>query len=92
MGKLTYKKKREGLVTYIIELHDFAGIYSEREPNQKLLIFIVAYHAEKHIESVLDRIPEQVRHSKNVHILCVDDASDDRSAGTGCGGGPKNTR
>lgn len=46
----------------------------------KVLIFIVAYHAERHIESVLERIPEAVRNSSRYHILCIDDSSGDSSA------------
>ena len=59
-------------------------------PKSKVLIFIVAYHAEKHIESVLERIPESVRRSERVHILCVDDASSDQSARTAAAWAEKN--
>lgn len=48
----------------------------------RILIFIVAYHAEQHIESVLERIPADVRNSDRYHILCIDDASADSSART----------
>jgi len=47
---------------------------------QKVLVFIVAYHAERHIASVLDRIPKELINSDEVHILLIDDASKDRSA------------
>ena len=44
--------------------------------NQRVLIFIVAYNAEKTIESVLDRIPEELR-CANVEVLVIDDSSKD---------------
>lgn len=47
----------------------------------KILIFIVAYNAEAHIEAVLRRIPREVwNHSKHsVEILIIDDQSGDRT-------------
>ncbi len=50
------------------------------EPSGKVLIFMVAYGAEKLIESTLSRIPEQLYDADDVHILCIDDASKDRTA------------
>lgn len=44
------------------------------------LIFIVAYRAERHIESVLDRIPKDVLCNPRVRILCIDDASSDATS------------
>jgi len=43
---------------------------------KRLLIFIVAYNAEKTIGSVLSRIPESLR-NKNVEVLVIDDFSHD---------------
>ena len=43
---------------------------------KRLLIFIVAYNAEKTIESVLDRIPPELR-VPNVEVLIIDDFSKD---------------
>jgi glycosyltransferase involved in cell wall biosynthesis len=45
-----------------------------------ILIFIVAYHAEKHIESVFERIPQQVLRDPRVRILCIDDGSSDTTS------------
>ena len=47
----------------------------------KVLIFIVAYKAESHIEQVLDRIPLDIWNgvSFSTEILLVDDASGDRT-------------
>lgn len=45
-----------------------------------ILIFIVAYRAEKHIESVFDRIPKEVLRDPRVRILCIDDASSDATS------------
>jgi len=47
----------------------------------KLLIFIVAYHAENHIDDVLSRIPESVWNNQfaQCNVLMIDDASSDRT-------------
>jgi glycosyltransferase involved in cell wall biosynthesis len=44
---------------------------------KRLLIFIVAYHAEKTIQSVLSRIPHSLMQSYDVEVLIIDDASND---------------
>ena len=48
---------------------------------KKVLIFVVCYNAEKWIESVLDRIPNDVMKNKNfsTEILVIDDQSPDRT-------------
>lgn len=47
-------------------------------PNQtRLLIFIVAYNAEKHVEKVLARIPKEKLTSFDYEILIIDDQSKD---------------
>lgn len=47
----------------------------------KFLIFIVAYNAERHIESVLRRIPETIWQQPGAHweILIIDDQSRDQT-------------
>lgn len=50
--------------------------------NQRVLIFVVAYNAEKTIESVLDRIPHELR-NRNVEVLIIDDSSKDATFRTG---------
>lgn len=50
----------------------------------RILIFVVAYNAEKTIESVLDRIPSELRNS-NVEVLVIDDASKDQTFSKGLG-------
>jgi len=50
--------------------------------SKRVLIFIVAYNAEKTIESVLDRIPPEL-HNRNVEVLIIDDSSKDRTFQTG---------
>src|SRR5580692_3208211 len=50
--------------------------------SKRILIFIVAYNAEKTIESVLDRIPSEL-HNRNVEVLIIDDSSKDRTFQTG---------
>ncbi len=50
--------------------------------SKRVLIFIVAYNAEKTIDSVLDRIPAEL-HRDNVEVLIIDDSSKDRTFQTG---------
>lgn len=45
----------------------------------RLLIFIVAYNAEKTIESVLQRIPERLLELYEVEVLIIDDSSQDET-------------
>jgi glycosyltransferase involved in cell wall biosynthesis len=45
---------------------------------RRILIFIVAYNAEKTISSVLQRIPEDLR-CKDVEVLIIDDSSKDET-------------
>jgi len=45
----------------------------------KLLIFIVAYNAEKTIQSVVNRIPKKISKVYNLEILIIDDCSEDRT-------------
>ncbi len=49
---------------------------------KRVLIFIVAYNAEKTISSVLSRIPEELR-TPNVEVLIIDDSSKDRTFAAG---------
>ena len=44
--------------------------------NLKILIFIVAYNAQDHLEKVLKRIPKSV-YDYNYEILLIDDSSTD---------------
>lgn len=50
--------------------------------NQRVLIFIVAYNAEKTLHSVLDRIPPELR-NRNVEVLVIDDSSKDKTFDAG---------
>jgi glycosyltransferase involved in cell wall biosynthesis len=49
-------------------------------PRERVLIFIVAYNAERHIESVLARLPETIFNHTHFHLLIIDDSSYDESA------------
>jgi glycosyltransferase involved in cell wall biosynthesis len=55
---------------------------SSAPSGQRVLIFVVAYNAEKTIESVLDRIPQELR-TKDVEVLVIDDSSKDATFATG---------
>ena len=46
---------------------------------KKLLIFIVAYNAEKTIENTLNRIPKKLSKIYDIEILIIDDFSDDKT-------------
>ena len=45
----------------------------------KLLVFIVAYHAESTISSVLSRIPHSLVDTFHIEVLIIDDASKDQT-------------
>jgi glycosyltransferase involved in cell wall biosynthesis len=47
--------------------------------NPRLLVFVIAYHAEKSLVSVLERIPASVFQDYRCEILVVDDASTDNT-------------
>ena len=51
------------------------------DDKKKVLIFVVCYNAEKWIESVLDRIPDDLLNNKkfSTEILVIDDQSPDRT-------------
>src|SRR5262249_23832133 len=45
----------------------------------RLLVFVVAYNAERTLENVLFRIPDSLAEDYDVEILAIDDASADRT-------------
>lgn len=45
----------------------------------RLLIFVIAYHAEDTLTRVLDRIPRSIFDSYHAEVLVIDDASKDRT-------------
>jgi glycosyltransferase involved in cell wall biosynthesis len=45
----------------------------------RVLVFVVAYNAERTIESVLSRIPASLGEGYDIEILAIDDASPDRT-------------
>ena len=49
----------------------------------RLLVFIVAYQAERTIEKVIKRIPNSLADDFDVEILAIDDASEDRTFAIG---------
>lgn len=51
---------------------------AERKP-PRLLVFIVAYHAETTIKAVLARIPAHLSEDYETEVLIIDDASRDRT-------------
>ncbi len=53
---------------------------SIRVPRLRVLIFIVAYDAEKTIVSVLDRIPNSLGANYDAEVLIIDDCSHDSTA------------
>jgi len=48
-----------------------------RSPRPRLLIFVVAYHAESTIDEVLTRIPTEIAELYDAEVLVLDDASTD---------------
>ncbi|MGH8047672.1 MAG: glycosyltransferase [Chthoniobacterales bacterium] len=59
--------------TYSDETVRLAG---ETLKNNRVAVFIVSYHAERHIEKVLERIPPQVAESL-AEVFIIDDSSKD---------------
>lgn len=49
----------------------------------KVLIFVVAYNAEKTIQGVLDQIPVELGENYDTDILIIDDSSNDNTFSTG---------
>ena len=49
----------------------------------RVLIFVVAYEAEHHLASVLDRIPHELINHEAVDILVIDDGSSDQGVRVG---------
>jgi glycosyltransferase involved in cell wall biosynthesis len=49
----------------------------------KLLVFVIAYHAESTLKAVLERIPRAVFDDYRCEVLVVDDASEDRTFAIG---------
>src|SRR5262252_4295785 len=50
---------------------------------KRVLIFVIAYHAEATLRSVLERVPRQVFSTYECEVLIVDDASTDRTFSIG---------
>jgi len=55
------------------------GFVAKGKTKQRLLIFIVAYNAEKTIADVLHRIPGSLADTFELEILIIDDASQDQT-------------
>jgi glycosyltransferase involved in cell wall biosynthesis len=51
-----------------------------KKNQKKILIFIVAYNADSHLEEVLDRIPRIFLNNHKVEILVIDDSSSDNTS------------
>lgn len=49
------------------------------DKSKRLLIFIVAYNAEHHIDKVLTRIPKKIFDNYDYEILIIDDSSKDKT-------------
>ena len=57
-----------------------AGIQAiNTSSKSRLLVFIVAYHAESTISSVLSRIPHSLLNQYHIEVLIIDDASKDQT-------------
>src|SRR3954469_9164168 len=53
------------------------GDTAPRSGRGRVLVFIVAYEAERHVASVFERIPKELYNNDRVHFLLIDDASSD---------------
>jgi glycosyltransferase involved in cell wall biosynthesis len=52
-------------------------IPEESQTKCRVLVFVVAYEAQKHLSSVLARIPEDLINNDSIEILVIDDGSSD---------------
>jgi glycosyltransferase involved in cell wall biosynthesis len=62
------------------------ALYSRRMADarhDRLLVFVIAYHAEDTLKSVLERIPRGLFADYDCEVLVVDDASQDRTSDIG---------
>lgn len=50
---------------------------AERRARGRILVFVVAYRAERHLVSVFERVPAELFEDRRVHFLVIDDASGD---------------
>ncbi len=50
---------------------------SGTRPDARILVFVVAYRAERHLVSVFERVPSGLFDDPRVHFLVIDDASGD---------------
>ncbi len=64
-----------------VELPALADDLPRRKP--RLLVFIVAYNAEKTLQPTLNRIPAHLLEECDVEVLVIDDASKDRTFESG---------
>jgi glycosyltransferase involved in cell wall biosynthesis len=61
-----------------------AGPLSTQRAKPRILVFVIAYHAETTLRTVLERIPELMFERFDCEVLIVDDASEDRTFEIGC--------
>ncbi len=52
----------------------------QRSDSGRVLVFVVAYRAERHIESLFERVPKELLNSERVHFMVIDDAGGDATA------------
>jgi glycosyltransferase involved in cell wall biosynthesis len=52
----------------------------QRRESGRVLVFVVAYRAERHIESVFERVPKELLNNDRVRFLVIDDAGGDATA------------
>ena len=68
-------RRKESPNQAVPKRQDVVRLMNKRRP--RVLIFIVAYNAEKTIATVLNRIPASLSAEYNVEVLIIDDASSD---------------
>ena len=73
------------IVGFVVTLSWREGSRPLNEPKPRLLIFIVAYFAERTIEKVVRRIPVTLLDTYDVEILIIDDSSQDETFAKGVG-------
>ncbi len=66
-------------MSYICAINSLRDKMQDQAKAGKVLIFIVAYNAEQHIEKVLNRIPSPFLEKHEYEILIIDDSSEDKT-------------
>ncbi len=58
-----------------MSVHELTEV--EYRKSGRVLVYVVAYRAERHIETLFERVPRELLNADRVHFLVIDDAGGD---------------